>query len=136
MGPEAGPGSVCRWLISYANFLSTKPEPLELKNGTPVSSVTAGDNSLTAGRSSRPSAEEMVTARGASPRHVAVGCSLEQSVIDNLGDSHRVPAIARSKMTTSGSGCRHWHARDGLRVQPPARTRPPGRRLPKESIWR
>ena len=34
---------------------------------------------------------------------------------DNLGDSHRVPAIARSKMTTPGSGCRHRHARDGLR---------------------
>ena len=63
------------------------------------------------------------TARGASSRHVAVGCSLEQSVSDNLGDSHRVPAIARSKMTTPGSGCRHRHARDGLRFQPTARTR-------------
>jgi hypothetical protein len=63
------------------------------------------------------------TARGASSRHVAVGCSLEQSVSDNLGDSHRAPAIARSKMTTPGSGCRHRHARDGLRFQPTARTR-------------
>ena len=63
------------------------------------------------------------TARGASSRHVAVGCSLEQSVSDNLGDSHRVPAIARSKMTTPGSGCRHRHARDGLRSQPTLRMR-------------
>jgi integrase len=31
--------------------------------------------------------------------------------------------IARSKMTTPGSGCRHRHARDGLRFQPTARTR-------------
>jgi hypothetical protein len=44
-------------------------------------------------------------------------------VSDNLGDSHRVPAIARSKMTTPGLGCRHRHARDGLRFQPTARTR-------------
>jgi hypothetical protein len=63
------------------------------------------------------------TARGASSRHVAVGCSLKQSVSDNLGDSHRAPVIARSKMTTPGSGCRHRHARDGLRFQPTARTR-------------
>src|SRR5437867_3845581 len=66
--------------------------------------------------------ELCLTARGASSRHVAVGCSLEQSVSDNLGDSHRVPATARSKMTL-GSGCRHRHARDGLRSQPTARTR-------------